>query len=106
MKVISVLQMKHLEMGEWLKLKKAWKNVGKTGVTLSELWEWRFGYRMPCTSSKFGASQASQLLYAQAAMVKANKLQLAQSLGRSRKLERWSLWNMKATPSRHKATKL
>ena len=29
MKVISVLRMQHFEMGEWLQLKKAGKNVGK-----------------------------------------------------------------------------
>ena len=29
MKVISVLQMQHFEMGEWLQLKKSGKNVGK-----------------------------------------------------------------------------
>ena len=34
MKVISVLQMQHFEMGEWLQLKKSGKNVGKIGVPL------------------------------------------------------------------------
>ena len=61
---------------------------------------------MPRNSSKFGASQALQLAYAQAAMIEANKLQLAQSLGRSRPLARRSLWPMKEIPQRHKATKL
>ena len=40
MKVISVLRMQNFEMGEWLQLKKAGKNVGKIGVPLSDLWEW------------------------------------------------------------------
>ena len=61
-------------MGEWLQLKKSGKNVGKIGVPLSDLWEWRLGYRMPRTSSEFGASQASQLAYARAAIVEENKL--------------------------------
>ena len=61
---------------------------------------------MPHTSSKFGASQALQLAYAQAAMVEANKSQLAHSLGRSRLLARRSLWPMKSNPSKHKAKKL
>ena len=69
MKVISVLQMHHFEMGEWLQLKKAGKHVGKIGFHLSYLWEWSLGYRMPRTSSEFGDSQASQLAYAQADMV-------------------------------------
>ena len=66
-----------------MKLKKAGKNVGKIGVPFSYLWEWSLGYRMPRTSSEIGASQALQLAYAHAAMVKENKLHLAQSLGRS-----------------------
>ena len=86
MKVISVLRMQHFEMGEWIQLKKAGKHVGKIGVTLSDLWEWSLGYRMPHTSSEFSASQALQLAYSRDAMVEENKLQLAQSLGRSRPL--------------------
>ena len=100
MKVISVLRMKHFEMGEWLQLKKAGRHVGKIGVPLSDLWEWSLGFRMPHTSGEFGASQALQLAYAWAAMVEANKSKLAQSLGRSRPLERQSLWPTKATLSR------
>ena len=65
-----MLQMQHFEMGEWLQLKKAGKHVGKNGVPLSDLWELSLGYRMPRTSSEFGASQALQLVYARAAMVK------------------------------------
>ena len=86
MKVISVLRMQHFEMGEWLQLKKAGENDGKIGVPLSDLWECSLGYRMPHTSSKLGASQASQLAYAWVAMVEENKFQLAQYLGRSRPL--------------------
>ena len=70
MKVISVLWIQHFDMGECLKLKKAVKHVGKIGVPLSDLWEWSLGYRMPRTSSEVGDSQASQLVYAWAAMVK------------------------------------
>ena len=62
--------MQHFEMGEWLKLKKAGKNIGKFGVPLLDLWWFSLGYRMPRTSSKFGASQAYQLAYARFAMVK------------------------------------
>ena len=54
-KVISVLHMQHFEMGKRLQLKKAGKHVVKIGVTLSDLWEWSLGYRMPRTSSEFGA---------------------------------------------------
>ena len=68
MKVISVLRMQHFEMGEWLQLKNAGKHVGKISVPLSDLWEWSLGYIMSRTISKFGASQASQLAYALAAM--------------------------------------
>ena len=105
MKIISVLRMKHFEMGEWIQLKKAGKNVGKIGVPLSDLWEWSLGYRMPRTRSELGASQASQIAYAWADMVEENKLQLAQSLGRSQPLERHSIWPMKATPQNPKAKK-
>ena len=45
MKVISVLRMQNFEMGEWLQLKKAGKNVEKIGVPLSDLCEWSLGYR-------------------------------------------------------------
>ena len=83
--------MQHFEMGEWLQLKKAGKNVGKIGVPLSDLWEWSLGYRIPHTITKLGDSQDLQLAYAQAAMVEENKLQLAQSLGRSRTVARGSL---------------
>ena len=106
MKIISVLRMKNFEMGEWLHLKKAGQYVGKIGVPLSDLQEWGPDYRIPCISSKFGASQASHRAYAWAAMVEANKSQLSQYLGCSRKLARRSLWHIKETPPRHKATKL
>ena len=90
-------------MDKWIQLKKAVKHVGKIVVPLSDLWEWSLGYRMPHTSSELGASQVSQLAYARTAMVKENKLQLAQSLGRSRPFARRSLWPMKATPKKLKA---
>ena len=95
MKVISVMLMQNFEMGEWLQLKKAGKHVGKICGLLSDLWEWSLGYRISHTSSKFGASQASKLAYARATMVKANKLSLAQSLGRYQPLAQLSLWPMK-----------
>ena len=53
---------------------------------------------MPHTSSEFGASHYLQLAYDQAGMIDENKLQLAQSLGRSHMLVRRSLWTMKAIP--------
>ena len=56
MKVISLMWMQHFEMGDWVQLKKAGKHVGKIGASLSDLWEWSLGYRMPRTSSEFGAS--------------------------------------------------
>ena len=74
-------------MGEWLKLKKVGGNIGKIGVPLSDFREWSLAYRIPCTSSELGASQASQLAYDRSAMVEENKFQLAKSLGRSRTLE-------------------
>ena len=103
--VISVLRMQHFEMGEWLQLKNSGKYVGKIGVPLSDLWELSLGYRMSRTSSEFGASQASHLAYDRAAMVKENKLQLAQSLGRSRPLARQSIWPMKSIPHKLNAKK-
>ena len=105
MKVISVLRMQHFKMGEWLQLKKSGKHVGKIGVPLSDLWEWSLGYKMPRTSIELGASQASQIVYARAAMVKENKFRLAQSLGRSQMLVRRSFWPMKAIPQNLKAKK-
>ena len=83
MKVISVLRMQHFEMGEWLQLKNAGKHVGNSGVPFSDLCECGLGYRMPCTSSEFGASKDLQFVCARAAVVEENKLQLAQSMGRS-----------------------
>ena len=85
---------------------KGRENVGKIGVPLSDLWEWRLGYRMPHTSSEFGASQALQLAYAQVAMVDEKKLQLALSLRLSWPLSQRSLWPMKAIPQNIKAKKL
>ena len=105
MKVISVLRMQHFEMGKQLHLKKVGKHVGKIGVPLSDLWQWSLGYRMPRTSNKFGASQASQLAYTWSAMVEENKLKLSQSLWHSRPLARRSLWHMKANPQNTKAKK-
>ena len=61
---------------------------------------------MPRNSSEFSASQALQLAYTQTDMVKEKKLQLAQSLGRSRPLARRSLWHMKEIPQKLKAKKL
>ena len=106
MKVIYVMLMKHLEMGKYMQLKKEGKHVGNYGVTLSDLWMWILRYRMPRTISKFGASQASQLVNVQAAMVRENKSQVAQSLGHSRPLVRQSLWSMKEIPQRLNAKKL
>ena len=105
-KVISVLRMQHFEMGEWIQLKKSGKHVGKTGVLLSDLWEWSLGYRMPRNSSKFGASQASQLAYAWAAMFEENKFQLSQYQGLSQLLARQSLWHIKAIPPSLKSKNL
>ena len=84
---------------------KGRENVGKIGVPLSDLWEWRLGYRVSHTSSEFGASQALQIAYTWAAMVEEKKLQLAQSLGRSWPLERQLLWPVKEIPQRLKAKK-
>ena len=90
--------MQHLEMGKWLQLKKAGKNVGKIGAHLSDLWEWSLGYRMPHNSSKFGTSHDLHLAYARTAMIEENKLQLTESLGRSRLLALKLIWPMKAIP--------
>ena len=59
MKFILILQIEHFKMDEWLQLKKAWKYVEKFGSRSSNLWEWTLGYRMPCTSKEFNASQAT-----------------------------------------------
>ena len=101
-----MLQMQHFEMGKWLQLKKAGKNIGKIGVPLSNLWKWSLGYRIPLNSSEFGASQASQLAYTWYAMVEENKLKLSQSLWHSWPLARRSLLPMKAIPQKFKAKKL
>ena len=74
MKVISVLRMQHYKISECLKLKKAGKHVGKIGVTFSDLWERSLSYRMPRTSSEFGASQDSHLTYARDSMVEEKRL--------------------------------
>ena len=50
MKVISVMQMKNFEVGEWLQLKNSGKNVGNICVTSSDLWGWSLGYKMSRTS--------------------------------------------------------
>ena len=86
-KVIPVMRMHNFEMGECIQPKMSGKHVGKIRVPLSDFWEWSLGYRMPRNSSKFGASQASQLAYTWAAMVEENKLQLSQYQGRSQLLE-------------------
>ena len=104
-KFISVLLMQHFEMGEWLQLKKAGKHVGKIGVPLSDLWEQSLGYRMSHNSRELGDSQASQLACYRAAIVDEKKLQLAQSLGRSRPLVRQSLWPMNEIPQNPRAEK-
>ena len=106
MKFILVLRMQHFQMGEWLELKQAGTYVGKIGIPLSDLWDWRLGYSMPRTRSELGTSQILQHAYAQDTMFEGNKLQLAQSLGRSRLLARRSLWPMKAIPQNLKTTNL
>ena len=100
MKFISIPQMEHFKIREWLKIKKSEKHVGKIGAPSSNFWEWTLGYRIPLISKYFDASQASQLAYAQANFVVVSMSQLAQSLGRSRKLEQQSLWPMKANQSK------
>ena len=105
MKVISELHVQHLEMGEWLQHKKSGKML-KIGVTLSDLWEWRLGYRMPCTSRNYVVSQTLQIAYAQTAFVKENNLQLEQSLRCSQPLARRSLWQTNKIPPRLKSKKL
>ena len=93
-------------MVEWLQLKKAGKHAGKIGVPLSDLWEWSLGYRIPRTNREVSASHDSQIAYARDAMVKANKLQLAQSLERSWPLVQRSLWTMKEILPINKAKKI
>ena len=90
-------------MSECLQLKNAGKHVGKIGVTFSDLWGWSLSYRMPRTSSEFGASQALHITYDRDAMVEEKKLQLVQSLGSSCLLTRLSLWPMKEIPQNLKA---
>ena len=60
---------------------------------------------MQRTISNFGASQASHLAHARAAMVKANKFQLAQSLGHSWPLAQQLICPMKEIPPSHKETR-
>ena len=48
--------MQHFEMGKLLQLKKAVKCVVKIGAPLSDLWDWRLGYKIPRTRIEFGAS--------------------------------------------------
>ena len=92
-------------MGEWLQLKKSGKRVGKIGSLSSKICEWTLGYSMTGNSKEFDASQASHIAYAQAVLLEESRLQLSQSLGRSRPLERRSLWNMKSTSSNPKGAK-
>ena len=61
---------------------------------------------MPRTSSKFGALQALQIVYAGAAVVEGGKLQLEKSLGCSHPLVRQSLWLVNAIPPSHKSTNI
>ena len=93
-----MLQMKHFLMGEWLQPQKSGKNVEKIGVPLSDPWEWSLGYRMPCTRRNIGASQALQLAYDRAAMVKEKEYQLTQSMGHIWTLARRSLGPYEGNP--------
>jgi hypothetical protein len=91
-RVLSVLRMKDISMGEWLRLPSRGKLLGDIGAPLSNLWEWTLTFRTQVSKPESELQQDSRASSALATMVEANKSKVAQSLGRSRPLARRSPW--------------
>ena len=91
-RVLSVLRMKDISMGEWLRLPSRGKLLGDIGAPLSNLWEWTLTFRTQVSKPESELQQDLLASSAQATMVEANKSKVAQSLGRSRPLARRSPW--------------
>jgi len=97
MRVISVLRMQAFTLDEWRRLPGPGRHVGKTGVPMSNLFEWTLTFRTSTTPPKSDVSRGSQ-----PASDKEDMVQAALSKGtlwrrRFQPLARRSLWPVMPT---------
>jgi hypothetical protein len=59
-RILSVLQMKVLQMEEWRRLSRAGKHIGKSGVPTAKLWEWTLTFRTQSSDELTPPSSPSQ----------------------------------------------
>ena len=93
-RVISILLMKDSGMAEWRRLPRSKKNIGKSSTSIAGLWELTLTWRKKRhhSKSKQEYSVDSEQESEEEHMAGNAKLQLAQSLRRSRPLVRRFPW--------------
>ena len=91
-RVISILQTSPFTMDEWRRLPPIGRNIGPVGLPTSQLWEWTHIYRKQPTLDAHDSLLDSLPECAQDSTGEKVKLQLAQSIARSRPLARRSRW--------------
>jgi len=98
MRLLSVLQMKALDLEEWRRLPKRGKLLGDVGKPLSKLWESTHIYRIPPSSTESGASLDLQQSSDRVTLIAAEtKSELQQLVALSRPLARRAKWPMEST---------
>ncbi len=92
MQVISVLRMSPFTLDNWRQLPVAGKNIGTTGRSIQNLWEWTLTYMTPPSPSMSDYSQDLLQESARATMAMETKFKIAQSVARLRPLARRLHW--------------
>ena len=105
MRVISLLRMQLTTMGEWQRLPKIGKLIGKIGPPTSNLWEWTLSYRGKDPAHRQESSQDSQPGSEVANLVEEELSKLTQYRRRSRPLVRRSTWCEGSTLSNDRGRK-
>jgi hypothetical protein len=59
-RILSVLQMKVLQMEEWRRLPRAGRHIGKSGEPIAKLWEWTLTFRTLSSNELTQPSSPSQ----------------------------------------------
>ena len=93
-RVISILLMKGSGMEEWRRLPTPKPSTGASGKSIANLWEWTLTWRKKQLVSKqeHGSCQGSQPEHDEEHLAEVARLELAQSLQRSRPLARRYPW--------------
>jgi hypothetical protein len=104
-RMISMLRTQHSELDEWRRLPRIGNHVGNIGNLTSNLWEWNYIYRLPCSSRECNISQdlRPEDLWPESHLAtteRESKSKLVQCLAGSQPLARKLYWTQTTTPPR------